>query len=916
MRRYFLPLATVILLVAAVLRLCQLHQYPPGPHYDEGAYLLITRSIAFGGARFFPIVEAYQGREVLYMYLNAPLLHLFGDRIYTLHLTSAFLNLLTIAAAIRLGRAMFRGERGIIVALAIGVIAAISFPQIFIARQAFRAVTLPFMQAFALLFLWRGLTMKHGWLWLALGGLFAGGAIYTYMASRLFALWLALGALVLLWADRARWRRRLSQGALVFGIMFVTMLPMIVYALQKPDIFWGRLGEVTQSAQSISLVESILLHLRMFFIEGDPYLRYNIPSRPYFTLPEGALLLIGIAICIWRLRAPNIAPLERSAYALALLSPLMVIPSVISVGGLPPSHMRSLGMIPLIFVLVAIGFEAVWQWSKTRLPLLQSPRALPAALLAVLLIGGISIGQVYFDWAGRADLFYETDADLSLAARWLLDNTPPGTQVYLAARDRSHPTVLIEQTPPITWIGTNTLFRPPAGENGLYVFPRSAPPPPDWLAWLEPGRMADLPLAPDGRTAFEAFRLSATTTLPQVRVPDELTRNPYMTLIGSYAEPMAAGTRSELIALWTIDAPPPVSDLTPLVLVEDRTGWILSGADVYMTETDRWQAGSVLFIRLPVSIPHGTAPGRYAVRVAWVARGEDRYQAYTSYAGTQAGVWATIGTVEVVRPTVLPSPEDIPIQRRLDIAISDGLRLVGHNALPASVRPGETLHTRFVWQALRDTPARTPYRVLLRGQEQETMLWTGEPSSDYPTSAWIAGEIITEAGGWVIDRRQASGDYEIVLAWQGGELSLGTLRIEGVARVFEQPESAVDVDATFADIILLDGYTLSREAATVRLTLVWQSLVITPQDYTVFVHAVNTGSDIVAQYDRMPVNNAYPTHLWLPGEFVIDNYVFENLVLDSLTFRVGLYDQTTGQRLQLRYDQGLRGADFFEIADS
>ena len=61
-RRQFLALATLTLLVASVLRIWQLATYPPGPHYDEAAELLIARSIAFGGARFFPMVEAYQGR--------------------------------------------------------------------------------------------------------------------------------------------------------------------------------------------------------------------------------------------------------------------------------------------------------------------------------------------------------------------------------------------------------------------------------------------------------------------------------------------------------------------------------------------------------------------------------------------------------------------------------------------------------------------------------------------------------------------------------------------------------------------------------------------------------------------------------------------------------------------------------------
>src|SRR5690606_18309229 len=332
MRRLFLPLATLILLVAAFLRLWQLSIYPSGPHYDEAVYLIITRNIAFGGARFFPIVEAYQGREVLYMYLNAPLLHLLGDRIFTLHLSNAFFNLITVAASIALGRAVFRGQRGVVVGLAVGVMIALSFPQIWLGRQAFRAVSLPMMQALALLCLWRGL--RGHWRWLAVGGFLAGATLYTYNASRLFPLWLAIGGVVLLLADRKNWRWRLKQGVVFFGILAMTAAPMVIYAIQRPDIFFRRLEEVTLPEQSVTLAESIVLHLRMFFIDGDPYLRYNIPHRPYLTWVEGLLMLVGIGIAARRLlgRRRIDAP-ERAAYALALLSPLMVIPSVISVGG-------------------------------------------------------------------------------------------------------------------------------------------------------------------------------------------------------------------------------------------------------------------------------------------------------------------------------------------------------------------------------------------------------------------------------------------------------------------------------------------------------------------------------------------------------------------------------------------------------
>src|SRR5215207_6578651 len=265
MRRLYLPLALFIMLIAAALRLWQLHVYPPGPHYDEAVYLIITRSIAFGGARPFPIVEAYQGREVLYMYLDAPLLHLLGDQIFTLHVSNAFYNLLTVAASLALGRAMYRGRRGLVVGLVVGLLMALNFPQIWLGRQAFRAVTLPMCQAFALLCLWRGPNTRRGWRWLLAGGLFAGLALYTYMASRLFPLWLALGGLALLAADWNRRALRIRQGLIFFGTLVVVALPMAVYAFQKPDIFFGRLSEVTQADQSITLPESVLVHARMFF---------------------------------------------------------------------------------------------------------------------------------------------------------------------------------------------------------------------------------------------------------------------------------------------------------------------------------------------------------------------------------------------------------------------------------------------------------------------------------------------------------------------------------------------------------------------------------------------------------------------------------------------------------------------------
>src|SRR5690606_13150217 len=274
--------------------------------------------------------------------------------------------------------------------------------------------------------------------------------------------------------------------------------------------------------------------------------------RPYLTWVEGLLMLVGIGIAAWRLlgRRRLDAP-ERAAYALALLSPLMVIPSVISVGGLPPSHMRSLGMIPLIFVLVAVGFEALFE-RVAPLSRVATPRLLAALVGVSVLVGGVLVGQAYFGWASRADVYYETDADLDAAAKWLIAQQEIGalenTIVYVAAKDRNHPTMTVQPIPPVTWLGADTLIRAPEGSEGLYIFPRSVPPPEDWREWLEAGRINDLPLGPDGRTAFEAFRVAGDTPLPgSTGLAATSVRNPYLTLVGLQSTPIAAGERGDVV---------------------------------------------------------------------------------------------------------------------------------------------------------------------------------------------------------------------------------------------------------------------------------------------------------------------------------------------------------------------------------
>ncbi|NTU63248.1 MAG: hypothetical protein HGB05_07560 [Chloroflexi bacterium] len=52
----------------------------------------------------------------------------------------------------------------------------------------------------------------------------------------------------------------------------------------------------------------------------------------------------------------------------------------------------------------------------------------------------------------------------------------------------------------------------------------------------------------------------------------------------------------------------------------------------------------------------------------------------------------------------------------------------------------------------------------------------------------------------------------------------------------------------------------------------------------------------IAGKDNQPVNGTYPTSHWMPGEYVVDEYVIPTTEQD-VALEVGLYDPETGVRL-------------------
>jgi hypothetical protein len=104
-----------------------------------------------------------------------------------------------------------------------------------------------------------------------------------------------------------------------------------------------------------------------------------------------------------------------------------------------------------------------------------------------------------------------------------------------------------------------------------------------------------------------------------------------------------------------------------------------------------------------------------------------------------------------------------------------------------------------------------------------------------------------------------------------------------------QPKQAASVD--FGGAIRLIGYDPGP-----TLTLYWQSLAPVKEDYHLFIHLLDAQGNVVAQADRPPTHNAYPTSWWAAGETIADLHPLPAAAQASQV-RFGFYSLVSGERL-------------------
>lgn len=216
----------------------------------------------------------------------------------------------------------------------------------------------------------------------------------------------------------------------------VVLAPLMVYVATHGDAFLGRVGQVSIFDPVINggdfwgtLLRHVGKTLLMFTNQGDFIPRHNVPLRPVFDPVLSIFFLLGLTLCSTRFR-------QRPEHAFVLIwLAVMILPTILAEGA--PHFLRSVGVLPVAFVVPAIGLDYLWRFLENRIAFKDQSskfKAQTVAVGAVALVLTFGLGDTTIDYFGHhaasQDLSYnfETAAvDLATQANRFLGTGWDGT---------------------------------------------------------------------------------------------------------------------------------------------------------------------------------------------------------------------------------------------------------------------------------------------------------------------------------------------------------------------------------------------------------------------------------------------------------------------------------------------------------
>lgn len=419
----------LILSIAIFFRLYNLTATPPGLYPDEAMNgNNAVEALATGHFKVF--YPENNGREGLFMNIQALFLKWTGvHEAWVLRLPSALFGIITVVGVYLLAWQLLKKYRyGQLAASASSFLLAISFWHILFSRIGFRAIMSPAFMVWGLYLLALGLELLFeknknawGWLTLGIGGAVYGGGMYSYIAYRVTPLLILFFFAVYWFFFRVDYKKLLGAFAVYVASSLVVFAPLGWYFLKNPADFFGRTSQlsVTASAHPLGdLFINIAKTIGMFWWHGDYNWRQNYAGAPELYWIVGILFAAGLIYAFaslfkkFRSDDPDRRWETITWWTMLVWFALAFLPVVISNEGIPHA-LRSILMVPPIFIITGLGVAKMYGWIYPRLT---TPRVLHACMLV---IAALMMYQTYYQYfilwgqnRNTADAFDQHSVDL------------------------------------------------------------------------------------------------------------------------------------------------------------------------------------------------------------------------------------------------------------------------------------------------------------------------------------------------------------------------------------------------------------------------------------------------------------------------------------------------------------------------
>lgn len=427
----------LILLLAAAMRLYRFVEWPPGTWYDEAAAgLLALRMVEDPSWR--PVFPGSINITFHYTYLIAQAFNLFGTSTESIRAVSVGMGLLTVPAAYLAGRELFGRTPGLVFAFFV----AVSRWNVNFSRIGMYNIATPLFALGSTGFLLRALR-RNRYFDFGMAGLCIGLGLCFYPAFQLFVGALGLFLLYVVATQRGVLRRSWF-GLCVMAVMAAMVVaPLALFAYKKPDVYFSRTQDTSLLANTApeeripALLRNTRKHLLMFNLRGDPNGRHNLPGEPMLDPYSGALMVLGLALCLRWIWQPR-------ALLLPLWLAITLLGGILSLDFEAPQSLRSIGSQPAAYLLATVPVYLLWrEWRHSVGRYRPAIGSIAAAWPLLLLLVPMAHSNVntYFVRQTHDFASWNAFSTPETIAAELLADLRDDTEAYVISFFHGHPTL-------------------------------------------------------------------------------------------------------------------------------------------------------------------------------------------------------------------------------------------------------------------------------------------------------------------------------------------------------------------------------------------------------------------------------------------------------------------------------------------